>query len=160
MASSNVDTVPGARPLPIGTERRRASEKAKGMVSIKVGDHGKRSEQWRPKHHAVWERANGRPVPAGFCVIFKDGNKENFDPANLELNTPAEVFARSMARFRANPPALRRVIRLNRKLERELRRQMKNCSAPPDTGTAIRGRKSSAVQLGQADRMPATCSRK
>lgn len=129
MASSKVEIPRRARALPIGTERR-ASKKTKGLVLIKVGDRGRRSEQWRPKHHVVWERANGRKVPPGLRVIFRDGDRQNFEPANLELDTPREIFARAMARFLALPPALRRVIRLNRQLERELRRQMHDCSVP------------------------------
>jgi hypothetical protein len=128
----------GARAFPIGTERHRVSCKTKGMVLIKVSNHGKQRQRWRPKQHVIWERANGQKVPPGFRVVFKDGNKENFDPANLELNTRGEIFARAMARFLANPPSLRKVIRLNRQLERELWRQMNNHAAPPGAETAIR----------------------
>lgn len=111
------------RALPIGTERRPASEKMKGMVMIKICAKGKQTEQWRPKQHVVWEQANGQKVPQGFRVIFKDGNKENFDPGNLELVTREELFAGAMARFLSNPPPLRQAVRLNRQLEREVRRQ-------------------------------------
>jgi HNH endonuclease len=142
--------LPGARALPIGTERYRASEGTKGLVRVKVGSRGKRSQQWRPKHQVVWERANGRKVPAGFRVIFRDGDKRNFDPANLALRTPGEIFARAMVRFLANPPALRRVIRLNRKLERELRRQISGCRLATD----------GEIARDQGIRMPATGSRK
>lgn len=38
---------------------------------------------YRQKHHLVWERAHGEPVPEGHVVAFADGDKGNFDPANL-----------------------------------------------------------------------------
>lgn len=51
---------------------------------------------WKPDtgrpmlHWAVWEQANGRPVPPHHQVIFLDGNKNNFDPKNLGLRSKAE----------------------------------------------------------------------
>jgi hypothetical protein len=151
--SSNVDPIAGSeldlvddisqrmrrsRALPVGTERYFVSGKSKGTVLVKVSDQGKQSERWRPKQQVIWERATGQKVPPGCRVIFKDGDKENFDAANLELATPGEIFAHSIARFLANPPSLRKVIRLNRQLERELWRQINNCSAPPATKTTVR----------------------
>ena len=41
-------------------------------------------------HHEIWERTNRRPVPAKHTVIFKDGNKNNFKPANLTLRSMAD----------------------------------------------------------------------
>lgn len=38
---------------------------------------------YRQKHHLVWERAHGEPVPEGHVIAFADGDKGNFDPANL-----------------------------------------------------------------------------
>jgi len=36
-------------------------------------------------HRTVWENANG-PIPVGFAVRHKDGNRENNTPGNLEIN--------------------------------------------------------------------------
>jgi hypothetical protein len=36
-------------------------------------------------HHAVWEEAGGRPVPAGCVLVFLDGNKNNITPENLAV---------------------------------------------------------------------------
>ena len=37
------------------------------------------------EHHAVWEKTNGKPVPDGFVVHHKDGNRFNNSVDNLEL---------------------------------------------------------------------------
>lgn len=39
---------------------------------------------YRHKHVVMWETENG-PVPDGFVVTFKDGDKTNMDPSNFEL---------------------------------------------------------------------------
>jgi hypothetical protein len=49
------------------------------------------SGPWTPNggrpclHHVIWEEHNGRNVPSGHVLIFADGNKNNFAPANLKL---------------------------------------------------------------------------
>lgn len=40
-------------------------------------------DNWRLKQKHVWEQANGREVPKGWVVMFKDRDPRNFDPANL-----------------------------------------------------------------------------
>lgn len=61
---------------PVGTERVNGD----GYVDIKMADPSK----WKAKHIIVWEEHNG-PVPKGHVVIFGDGNRRNFDIANLIL---------------------------------------------------------------------------
>lgn len=53
--------------------------------------------QRKPLHWHVWEHANGRPVPTQprHVVVFLDGNKHNFDPANLALRTRGEIAAKN-----------------------------------------------------------------
>lgn len=36
------------------------------------------------KHRLIWEQLHG-PIPKGYIVAFRDGNKQNFDPDNLAL---------------------------------------------------------------------------
>ena len=45
---------------------------------------------WRQVHVLNWEAVNG-PVPAGHCIIFKNGDKLNCDVSNLLLVTRAEL---------------------------------------------------------------------
>lgn len=47
---------------------------------------------YRMKHHVAWEEANGRPVPPGAQIVFADGDKRNFAPANL-VAVPRELWA-------------------------------------------------------------------
>lgn len=73
----------------IGEER--TSEE--GYVYLKVGD-GRKNANWRLKHWVVWEKANGREVPPGHIVHFRDRDKLNFDPDNLELVAKEEWINR------------------------------------------------------------------
>lgn len=40
-------------------------------------------DNWKLKHRHIWEQANGRELPSGWVVMFKDRDTRNFDPANL-----------------------------------------------------------------------------
>lgn len=109
-----------ANRLPLGTER--VHEHA-NTVWVKVSFDGKEKQQWRPKHHVAWEKANGRKVPTGYRVVFKDGNKRNFDAGNLELATREEISAVAFAKFLSAPKSLQRAIKITSKLRREVERQ-------------------------------------
>lgn len=62
-----------------------------GYIDVKVlGGRGNWRRNWKPKHVVVWEQANGREVPKGHIVRFRDGDKRNFDPANLALVSKAD----------------------------------------------------------------------
>ena len=71
-----------AKSVPVGTER----DTGKGYVLVKVAEHAgvpMSKDNWRPRHHLAWERANGRPVPAGHEIVHADRDAYNDDPANL-----------------------------------------------------------------------------
>lgn len=73
---------------PIGYERETKS----GYIEIKIAmrpSAPNRNDNFTSKQRYVWEQTHG-PIPAGMEVIFKDGNKRNFDPDNLALVTRAE----------------------------------------------------------------------
>lgn len=65
-----------------------------GYVQVHVRQHKKEklNDQWVLKQRLVWEQAHGMPVPEGCKVIFCDGDKTNFDPANLMLVTHEELM--------------------------------------------------------------------
>lgn len=72
----------GVDPKPIGTER----DTGKGYILVKVAERPTvplSKDNWRMKHHLVWEEANGRPVPEGHEILFADKDHGNFDPDNL-----------------------------------------------------------------------------
>lgn len=73
---------------PIGYERITRD----GYVEVKVAMRPSRkdcNDNFILKHRLVWEQANG-PIPKGYVVTFKDGNKRNFDLDNLALISMAE----------------------------------------------------------------------
>lgn len=84
---------PGNRPhnwLPVGTERN-----AGGWIEVKVAE----PNRWRSKAMLLWEQHHGRPVPDGHVVLFADGDKRNFDPANLLLTSRAELAVMNKRRL-------------------------------------------------------------
>lgn len=119
-----------ARALPLGTERLMTHDKNEGIVMVKVSNTGTQSQQWRPKQHLVYERATGKEVPKGWRVLFTDGNKENFDPANLEAVPHALQAAAALAHFIAAPAPFRKVARIHKTLQREIRHQVAGTEAP------------------------------
>ncbi|MNZ19111.1 hypothetical protein D3C78_361350 [compost metagenome] len=107
----------GSKPhtwVPIGTEQIRD-----GYLWRKITDHGGRHD-WRQVHVMLWEQHHGQ-VPAGLILVFRDRNKQNIQLDNLELITRAENCRRnSIHRY---PPELKDVIRLQKKLERTIRKR-------------------------------------
>lgn len=90
---------PGVKPSntwrPIGAERTSRD----GILYRKVADTGIKRDDWKAVHVLVWEEHNG-PLPDGHIVIFKDGNRENFEPNNLLALTRAENMRRnSISRY-------------------------------------------------------------
>ena len=79
-----------ARDLPVGSERVTRD----GYVEVKVAERpsgaGRANDNWRPKAHLVWERANGRALRPDEIVVFADGDRGNLDPGNLVAMTRAE----------------------------------------------------------------------
>ena len=75
---------------PVGAERISKD----GILYRKVADTGIKKDDWRAVHVVVWEEHNGS-LPDNHIVIFKDGNRENFDPENLEAVTRAENMRRN-----------------------------------------------------------------
>ena len=55
-----------------------------GYLVRKKSMTGSMWERWELLHRAVWEEHNG-PIPDGYCVVFRDGNKQNCDISNLTL---------------------------------------------------------------------------
>ena len=69
--------------LPVGTERIARN----GYVMMKTAA----SEEWRYKHHVIWESAHG-PIPDGHVLIFGDRNRYNFAIDNLILVSRSEFY--------------------------------------------------------------------
>lgn len=75
---------------PIGHERLTKE----GYLQRKVSDTGVTRRDYVAVHRLVWIEHNG-PAPAGYAVVFRDGNNRNFDIDNLELVSRADLMARN-----------------------------------------------------------------
>ncbi len=71
------------------------------------------------KHRLIWEQHHG-PIPQGGVVVFVDGNKQNFDPANLQLISRTELIAGNS--IHNYPAELAQLMRLHKKLVRKLKK--------------------------------------
>ena len=71
-----------AKQVPVGTER----DTGKGYTVVKVAEHATvpmSKDNWKMRHHIVWEREHGCPVPEGHEIVHADHDNRNDDPANL-----------------------------------------------------------------------------
>lgn len=77
---------------PIGAERVDSKD---GYVWVKVAerktDPRSAHDNWKPKHHLVYERAHGH-IPQGCNVVFADHDIRNFDPENL-VAVPRRIWS-------------------------------------------------------------------
>ena len=61
------------------------SKSKKGYVLVlKKGHHRADTRGYVMEHIAVWEEANGRQLPNGYCIHHKNGNKSDNRIENLE----------------------------------------------------------------------------
>lgn len=88
------------RHTPVGTERYsnyyqcmmvKVSESRVAGISKDNPEYKKiRNNCWQLKQNAVWEKANGRKLKRREVVVFLDGNRMNYTPANL-FAVPLEI---------------------------------------------------------------------
>ena len=67
---------------PVGIERVNADGYVEVKVAERKADPRSAHDNWRPKHHMVYEQAYGS-IPRGCNIMFADKDKRNFDPSNL-----------------------------------------------------------------------------
>lgn len=84
--------------LPVGSERIAKDN----IVQVKISD----PNVWRSKHSVIWEKEHG-PIPKGHVVIFADGNKRNFDPANLVCVSRSELIRLNEQRYSKQHPEIK-----------------------------------------------------
>jgi len=73
--------------LDVGTE-----VETKGYIRVKVAE----PNVWRQRSHIIWEEHHGRPLPKGWIVRHKDGDKLNDDPYNLEAMSRRRNLAETL----------------------------------------------------------------
>lgn len=91
--------------------REARREEATGFGNVRV---------WPLMQRHVWEQAHG-PIPPGYAVCFKDGDRTNCAPGNLELVTRRELMARNTVHNLPKPLAL--TVQLLGALNRQIRRR-------------------------------------
>ena len=105
---------------PIGTEVVAPD----GYILVKVQDHGKKFEKWRQKHRLVWEHHHG-PIPPGYIVQFKDGNRQNCNIDNLYMISRADQMKNENSSHVRIPEELQGVWRARTKLNNEINKLLK-----------------------------------
>lgn len=89
---------------PVGYERITKD----GYVEVKIKmrpTHPSCNDNFKAKHHIVWEEANG-PIPKGYKLTFLDGNKKNCALDNLALITNAEHLQMTRHGLRSEIPQI------------------------------------------------------
>ncbi len=100
---------------PIGSERV-----VDGYLQRKVTETGYPPRDWVPVHHIVWREA-GRDIPTGHVLVFRDGNRRNFDLANLELISRTELMRRNTVHNRG--PEIAELVRLRGQITRQINKR-------------------------------------
>lgn len=104
---------------------------------------------WLPLHILAWERANGRALPSGHCLWFRDGNRTNVESENLELITRAENMRRNFVHNLPKP--LAELLQLRGALVRQINRREGNAKQDRGPqGNSVRHAQGPPRQ-GQAD---------
>lgn len=114
-----------AKWVPIGTVKMNAD----GYLRRKIADEpeaiagkGGHSTNWEFIHRRVWEDAHG-PIPSGYRIWWKDGNRENCALENLQILSGADHMARTT--IHNLPKPLKQVIQLTGALKRKIRNREK-----------------------------------
>ncbi|MCK2097250.1 HNH endonuclease signature motif containing protein [Thauera aromatica] len=104
---------------PIGTSR----VSKEGYLQRKVSDTGVTARDYVAVHHLVW-RLHGHTVPAGHALVFRDGDKRNFDINNLELVSRAELMRRNTVH--RHGPEVAKAYQLIGAVRRQINRRTRN----------------------------------
>jgi hypothetical protein len=106
--------------VPVGTERV-----SDGYLYRKMTDTRRRHD-WKLVHVMLWEEHNG-PIPEGFILCFKNGNRQRIELENLELITRAERMRRNT--IHRYPPELKATMHQLRKLNKAIQEREDEKSA-------------------------------
>jgi hypothetical protein len=99
---------------PLGTKRISRDGYLEVKFRERKGQHG----NWKGVHTMLWEEKHG-PVPKGFALAFKDGDRTNIRLSNLELISRVELMKRNSVHNL--PMELQAVIQLAGALKRKVR---------------------------------------
>lgn len=96
---------PALNRVPLGHERKDK----RGFIEVRVEDGtgtGKYGGgyNYKLKHHIVWESHHKQAIPESHVIVFKDGDKSNFDIDNLMLLPRGAISIRSLTFDYENQP--------------------------------------------------------
>lgn len=94
-----------------------------GYLEIKINDDLPAHRRWRGVHIVLWEEHLG-PLPAGFCICFKNGNKQDIRIDNLKLMSRGERM--SLNTFLRYPKEIADLIRLRGAVNRQINKRTRN----------------------------------
>lgn len=106
---------------PIGHTRTRSD----GYMERKVSDTGCTRRDYVLIHHLVW-RMHGATVPRGHALVFKDGDRRNFDIHNLELVTRSELMRRNT--IHNYPHEIAQLVQLRGVINRQIHRHQRKAA--------------------------------
>lgn len=125
---------------PVGTERASKD----GYLERKVNDGLPLQRRWRGVHLIVWEAVNG-PLPKGYAIRFKDGDKQNVALDNLECISRADLMRRNT--YHRHPQPIPQLVQLRGALQRQINRREGNGKQDRgSSGTPVRNTGRSARQ--------------
>lgn len=102
---------------PIGSERVNIY----GYVEVKVAEPNK----WRQKHRVLWEHANG-PIPPGYILRFRNGNRQDITLDNLYIISRADQLKKENSLTARYPAELVEVIRIRGAVKRRISNHQKH----------------------------------
>jgi len=100
---------------PLGSERVGTD----GYILMKINETNPYTgfpTRYKAKHIVIWEQENG-PVPKGYVVILKDGNKLNCVLDNLEMITRRELCLLNKRGYADVPAEMKETLRAIVKVE-------------------------------------------
>lgn len=99
-----------------------------GYLERKINDDLPFIRRWRAEHLVLWEAVNG-PLPDGYAVVFRDGDKTNIALENLECITRAELMRRNS--HHNHGPEIAALVQLRGALSRQINRRTGNQESTP-----------------------------
>jgi hypothetical protein len=86
-----------------------------GYMEVKVAEPNK----WMLKHRVLWEQANG-PIPKGYNIQFRNGDKTDIRLENLYIISRQEQLAKENSLYARYPVELQEVMRLKGVVKRKI----------------------------------------
>lgn len=108
----------GHKPHNTGTDGEVRWRKNPGYYFIRISE-----QNWQFYHRYLWEQHNG-PIPLGYNVVFKDGNRRHCFIENLECISNEELALRNT--IQRYPKEVIEMIRLKQRINNQIKKIQEN----------------------------------